>query len=63
LLQALWLDDRALAYWGDLDTWGLSMLAMARLQRPHLKALMMDAATFSEFAPRHAVIEPVKADP
>jgi len=62
-LQAPWLDDRALAYWGDLDTWGLSMLAMARLQQPHLKALMMDAATFSKLAPRHAVVEPVKADP
>ncbi|WP_089724366.1 DUF3322 domain-containing protein [Candidatus Thiosymbion oneisti] len=62
-LQAPWLDDRTLAYWGDLDTWGLSMLAMARLQWPHLMALMMDAATFSALAPRHAVIEPVKADP
>lgn|GEM_PF-3058653 len=36
---------------------------MACLRRPHLKTLMMDAVTFSALAPRHAVIEPVKADP
>jgi hypothetical protein len=59
-LAAPWLQERAVAYWGDLDTWGLHMLAMARGHLPHLQALLMDAATFS--AHQHlAVAEPMHA--
>ena len=57
-LSASWLADRELAYWGDLDTWGLVMLARARLLQPHLQALMMNRAVFERFA-RHAVAEAV----
>lgn len=62
-MGAGWLAAKTLAYWGDLDTWGLSMLAAARRLQPGLGALMMDQATFEAFAPRHAVAEPIKADP
>ena len=51
------LADHAVAYWGDLDTWGLSMLARARAARPDLTPLLMDAATFADHADR-AVEEP-----
>jgi hypothetical protein len=59
-LAAPWLQDRAVAYWGDLDTWGLHMLATARSHLPHLHALLMDAATFSTHQSL-AVAEPVHA--
>lgn len=59
-LAAPWLQGRRVAYWGDLDTWGLHMLAMARHHLPHLHALLMDAATFSAHHSL-AVAEPVHA--
>ena len=59
-LAAPWLQDRSVAYWGDLDTWGLAMLACARQHLPHLHTLLMDLASFS--AHQHlAVAEPVHA--
>ena len=59
-LAAPWLRGRAVAYWGDLDTWGLHMLACARGHLPHLQALLMDRATFDTH--QHlAVAEPVHA--
>lgn len=59
-LSAPWLQDRQVAYWGDLDTWGLAMLAIARSHLPHLHALLMDRVTFE--AHRHmAVAEPAHA--
>jgi len=62
-MQADWLGERAIAYWGDLDTWGLAMLADARRGQAATRALMMDELTFDAFAPQHAVVEPVCADP
>lgn len=61
-LSALWLQARDVAYWGDLDTWGLHMLAMARSHRPQLHALLMDRATFDAHQDR-AVPEPAHAPP
>lgn len=60
-LAGEWLAGRRLAYWGDLDTWGLAMLAAARGLQPEVTALLMDRETFEEFAPAHAVAEPVTA--
>jgi len=59
-LAAPWLRERDVAYWGDLDTWGLHMLAMARRHLPQLHALLMDKTTFDAYAD-HAVAEPVHA--
>lgn len=59
-LSAPWLQARDVAYWGDLDTWGLAMLARARTHLPGLHALLMDRPTFD--AHQHlAVREPVPA--
>lgn len=59
-LAAPWLHQRSVAYWGDIDTWGLAMLARARQQLPHLHALLMDQDSFSAHQ-RLAVAEPVHA--
>lgn len=60
-LAALWLQSRQMAYWGDIDTWGLAMLATVRQHLPHLRALLMDRATFDAHA--HLVVpEPVATD-
>lgn len=59
-LAAPWLKGRSVAYWGDLDTWGLHMLATARSHLPQLQALLMDRTTFTTH--QHlAVTEPVHA--
>ena len=44
-MDADWLHDRQIAYWGDIDSWGLQILADARRLQPHLQALLMDEAT------------------
>lgn len=60
-MQADWLGQRRLAYWGDMDTWGLTMLARARGLQPHLEALLMDRAVFEHHAGGLAVAEPITA--
>lgn len=59
-LAAPWLQARDVAYWGDIDTWGLAMLARARSQLPQLRVLLMDRATFDAHASA-AVAEPAPA--
>lgn len=60
-LSAEWLQHKQVAYWGDLDTWGLNMLSTAIHHLPHLRPLLMDQPTFD--AHQHlAVNEPVHAD-
>ena len=59
-LAAPWLQSRHMGYWGDLDTWGLHMLATARSHLPHLHTLLMDRATFDAHA-HLAVTEPTPA--
>ena len=59
-LDAPWLLGCNVAYWGDIDTWGLAMLASARRHLPHLHALLMDRASFEAY-PARAVNEPVHA--
>ncbi len=60
-LRAAWLDGKDIVYWGDIDTWGLSMLAQARQHRPLTKAILMDRDTFKRHAAVNAVAEPVAA--
>lgn len=43
--MAPWLAERDIAYWGDIDSWGLTILAHARQALPRLTALMMDHET------------------
>ena len=56
-LSAAWLQDRRIAYWGDLDTWGLLMLSRARERQPHLESILMSRELFDALAPASAVVE------
>lgn len=57
-----WLGERKIGYWGDLDTWGLTMLARARLHQGHLEPLLMTRTVFDHHA-HLATCEPVSAGP
>jgi len=56
-LSAAWLQNRRIAYWGDLDTWGLLMLSRARERQPHLESILMSRELFDALAPASAVVE------
>lgn len=60
-LAAQKLSDMPIGYWGDLDTWGLLMLARARRHQPSITPLLMNRILFDTYASDCAVIEPVKA--
>ncbi|HKS12564.1 MAG TPA: Wadjet anti-phage system protein JetD domain-containing protein [Pseudomonas sp.] len=55
------LAGKTLAYWGDMDTWGLLMLGRARLYQPTIKTLLMDQHLFDQYESGSAVVEPSKA--
>lgn len=61
-LQMPWLEKRQLAYWGDMDTWGLQMLARARCFQPGIHAVLMNRYSFDRHQAGRAVVEPVPAD-
>ncbi|MEH6562942.1 MAG: Wadjet anti-phage system protein JetD domain-containing protein [Marinobacter sp.] len=61
-MRACWLAEKKVAYWGDMDTWGLTMLARAREFQPALLPLLMNEAIFNSFASDKAVQEPQPAD-
>ncbi len=45
LTSLTWLDDRALVYWGDIDTHGFAILHQFRARFPHVRSMLMDRAT------------------
>jgi len=51
-MDAEWLKQKSIAYWGDIDSWGLTILSDARRRQPHLQALMMDEDTLLEHRKR-----------
>jgi len=61
-MAAAWLADKQIGYWGDIDSWGLTMLSEARTRQPHLRALMMDEPTLLQHQAR-MVDEPTPLDP
>lgn len=60
-MGAPWLNERRIAYWGDIDTWGLSMLAQARRFQPSLTPLLMTAEVYRQHSSDKAVPEPKTA--
>nr|NLI50220.1 hypothetical protein [Propionibacterium sp.] len=50
LAEVPWLRAARVLYWGDLDTYGLSILSMVRQVLPQTESLLMDAATLGRFA-------------
>lgn len=62
-MSAPWLEAKKVAYWGDIDSWGLVMLAEARRYQPHLTPLMMDRVVFDRYQEERAVVEePIAGD-
>lgn len=45
-----WLRERAIDYWGDIDTHGLAILSRLRQYFPQTRSLLMDAKTLATFA-------------
>ncbi len=62
-LSAPWLRERDIGYWGDLDTWGLQMLAQARRLQPKVEAILMNHAVFEAHGSNSAVCEDTPALP
>ena len=59
-MTAPWLAARQVAYWGDIDTWGLQCLSHARAALGRLESLLMTEETYEAYH-QHAVPEPVVA--
>ncbi len=64
-MAASWLSTKQLAYWGDIDTWGLHMLAQARNYQPDLTPLLMSKNIFELHGNNKVVVEaePIRALP
>lgn len=45
LSEAAWLSDKAIYYWGDIDSHGFAILNELRAYLPHVRSLLMDEAT------------------
>jgi hypothetical protein len=45
----VWLRDRTVIYWGDLDAYGFQILSRLRTQFPEVKSMLMDAATCRQY--------------
>ena len=57
-VKAQWLSEKKIGYWGDIDTWGLTMLARARRYQSSLTALLMSESLYDEYGRQNAVKEP-----
>ncbi len=44
-MEANWLRQKRVGYWGDLDSWGFLFLSEARQHQPHVESLLMDRET------------------
>ena len=49
LKNALWLADKEIFYWGDIDTHGLKILSQIRGYFSNTKSIMMDFETLNTF--------------
>jgi hypothetical protein len=57
LSENAWLRERALYYWGDIDTHGFAILDQLRSLFPHVQSLLMDRATLLAHR-QHWIAEP-----
>lgn len=60
-LASCHLNDKTVGYWGDLDTWGLRMLARAREKNAKVDPLLMTEDVYDRHQLNSAVPEPVRA--
>ncbi len=59
-LKSDWIVHRHIRYWGDIDTWGLAMLARARKYHSNVEAVLMNRNYFEQHQNK-AVPEPSTA--
>ena len=57
-MKAEWLNDKNIAYWGDMDTWGMLILNQAKQHQPRLCTLLMNEILFEQYQEESAVKEP-----
>lgn len=63
-MDAPWLKDKRLGYWGDIDTWGLAILSNLREKGVTVQPLMMDLKTVVSHEQRMVIeAKPVKSCP
>lgn len=51
LADAVWLREKAIWYWGDIDTHGFAILSQLRDHFPHVASLLMDEQTLLAHRP------------
>ncbi len=61
LKNAVWLADKEIYYWGDIDTHGLQILSQMRGYFPNTRSIMMDFETLNAFKDDWGKGEPIKA--
>ncbi|UZT97529.1 DUF2220 family protein [Chryseobacterium fluminis] len=49
LKNAVWLSDKKILYWGDIDEHGFQILHQLRSYHPHAQSIMMNRTTFETF--------------
>ncbi len=54
-MEAEWLRNKRVGYWGDIDTWGLSILSDARNKCSIVESLMMDRDTLKAHEDRMVI--------
>jgi hypothetical protein len=62
LKNALWLTDKEIFYWGDIDTHGLQILSQIRGYFKHTKSIMMNFETLNTFKDDWSKGEPTTAN-
>jgi hypothetical protein len=60
-MDAEWLREKRIGYWGDMDTWGFVMLARARERQPHVEPLLMTQELFDGVRSTLSVVERLRA--
>jgi hypothetical protein len=60
-MGAEWLREKRVGYWGDMDTWGLVMLARARERQPHVEPMLMTQELFDRVRSTLSVVERLPA--
>jgi len=61
-LQSDIFHDKQIAYWGDMDTWGLQMLARSRHYCSSITPLFMNKNAFDKYSRNNTVIEATPAN-
>lgn len=61
LKKALWLANKEIFYWGDIDTHGFQILSQIRGYFPNTKSIMMDFETLNTFKEDWDTGEPIYA--